>query len=144
MKDVNQALRKAYVTALNNIFHDNKQVRVFYQQAPKEITDKNYITFGGISSNDISTKQTSDTQTSMEVKIFTYENGYNNGDAADLIADQVIQAIYPKPTSTLTLEGTVQMVSTEMTGDSVQAWTQEGQRVYVDRTLIFRHRLFIK
>lgn len=145
MRSVNYPLRKAYVAALAGITYNGENVEVFYQQAPDTVTDKNYIILNAISGNDVSTMHSSDTQNPISVGIYTQADKYNPGKAADDIADIVFQRIYPNKQFNLDLSAdNFQITSTRLARDNTNNWTMEGQKSYIDRTLIFSHTIFHK
>ena len=95
MKDSNYPLRKSYYSALTGITYDSNTVPVYYLQAPDDIAASNYIVFGGVSNNDLSTKSSADTDSLMRVTIHTFKEKYNDGKEADFIAGSVLERIYP-------------------------------------------------
>lgn len=144
MKDINYPLRKAYVTALTGIVYGGNNIKVFYGEAPDNITDKQYIVFAGINSSGSGTKTTPGTATSISVTIYTYDDGYNNGAAADFIAGYVLQRIYPDRQThlDLTADG-ITCITTKLQSDQVQDYGVQSGRKYVDRILVFNHDLSI-
>ena len=140
MKDVNYPLRKAYMLALANMVVDSVTVEVFYPAAPEEYTGKAYILLSQPSNVDNGTKNSSDTDTSMQLKIITWNEGSNAGKLADLIANEVFARIYPIPQSTLDLSAdNINMVSTELTGDQTQDYGTVDNRFFIDRYITFKH-----
>lgn len=136
MKDVNWPLRQAYTTALNGI-----DVPVYYQSAPSSYT-ANYIVFRSITSNDTSTKNSSDTLTNITVEIHTHGNGSNSGRICDALADEIFNRIYSIPQATLSLLG-MQMVSTRLVSDTTNNVLLQGNRTYISRFITFRHNIFV-
>ena len=142
MRDVNYPLRKAYYSALTGITYDGNTVPVYYLQAPDDIPASNYIVFGGVTNNDLSTKNSADTGSLMRVTIHTFKEKYNDGKAADFIAGEVLQRIYPNSQAALVLEDDLQMFSTELVNDLTQDYGVRNSTVYIDRILIFRHKIY--
>lgn len=145
MKDVNFPLRKSYFSKLNGLVYNGTPIKAFYQKAPSNITDANYIVFGGINSNDVSGKSKADTDTTIRVSIHTHKDGMNDGAAADAIAGLVLNAIYSTPTSVLdiTSDG-LQCVTTSLSGDITLDYAIFNTREKIDRILTFNHRIFHK
>lgn len=143
MKDVNWPLRKIYYSALNNLSYNSTTVRAFYQKAPNDITDNYYIVYAGITNNDVSSKQKSDTETSVRVTIHTKEAVSNNGRAADDIAQLVFDAIYPDKLNRpdLSADG-LQIVNTRLQSDFPIDYNIQGALEYIDRVLTFTHRIY--
>ena len=69
MKSVNYALRKAYIAGLNGLTVNSLAVPVYYLQAPENYTGANYIVLSNIANTNASTKNSADTNTSMNVLI---------------------------------------------------------------------------
>lgn len=144
MKDVNYALRKAYFAALTGIVYNSNTIKVFSGEAPDDITDKQYIVFAGINSSGAGNKTTPGTQTSITVSIYTFEDGYNNGNAADYLAGEILQRIYPSRQFHLDLSADgIACVTTQLQSDVVQDYGVESGRKYIDRNLVFNHNLSI-
>lgn len=143
MKDVNFPLRKSYYSKLNGLVYDSTPVKAFYQKAPDNIADKNYIVFAGINSSDVSSKQNADTDTQIRVTIHTHKDGLNDGAAADAIAELVLNALYSTPTSVLdiTADG-LQCVTTSLSGDITLDYAIFNTREKIDRILTFSHRIY--
>lgn len=145
MRDSNFPLRKAYVVRLTGISYSAATVPVYYQELPDNLNPvpNYYIILNNVSNNDASTKHKADTFTSMSVTIYTFGNKMNSGKAADFIANEVLQRIYPAGPVSLDLSAdNMQCVSTELAGDNTSNISDESGRKYIDRTLIFRHRIF--
>lgn len=142
MRDVNTPLSKAYFTALTGITYNSIAVRSFSGEAPDDISDKNYIVFGEVSNNDLSSKSSADTSTSMRVTIHTFDEKYTSSIIANSIANQVLARIYPYTQFNLTLDGNFQIYSTELASDTTQSITMDANRAFIDRIFIFRHKIY--
>lgn len=139
MRDINEPLRIAYAAALSQIAN----VPVFYQYLPSDRNENNYIVFRSINNNDTSTKSSFDTVTNITVEIHTKSNIGNRGLSADTIADYVLQLIYPSKQTNLSLNRG-QMLSTEVSNDVTQDFTQRNQFGYISRFITFRHNIFVE
>lgn len=143
MKDVNYPLRKAYFSLLNGLVYNSVPIKAFYQKAPSNITDNNYIVFGGINNNDVSSKEKADTDTQIRVTIHTHKDGSNDGAAADAIAGLVLNALYSIPQSVLDMSAdSLQCVTTKLNGDITLDYAIFNTREKIDRVLTFSHRIF--
>lgn len=139
MKDVNLAIRKAYYAALSAT-----GLPVFYGEAPDNITDPVYIVFSAINSSDASTFNSDDANTTVQVKIHTWANKYNPGTAGASAADEVYQRIYPNRAFNLNLTADgFQMLNTTVSNDFEGDLGMLAGRKYLDRTIIFSHKIFI-
>ena len=145
MKSVNYPLRKAYVSALAGIEIEGQPVPVYYLVAPDSETSPYYITLNSVSNNDISTKGSSDTNTSMQVQIHTWSNGGNSGAVADIIAQAVYEQIYFNTQTVLDLSAdNLQMISTKMANDQVNELSGLGNKQFVTRIITFDHNIYHK
>lgn len=139
MKDVNLAIRKAYYAALTAT-----GLPVFYGEAPDNITDPVYIVFSAINSSDASTFNSDDTNTTVQVKIHTWANKYNPGTSGASAADEVFQRVYPNRAFNLDLTADgFQMLNTTVSNDFEEPLGMLAGRKYLDRTIIFSHKIFI-
>lgn len=143
MKDVNFPLRKIYFAALSSLSYNSTDIKVFYQKAPDNITDTIFVVYSGINNSDVSSKQKSDTDTSILVTIHTYEPKYNDGRAADDVAQQIFTAIYPDKQNRpdLSADG-LQIVNTRLQSDFTTNYNVSGARETLARALTFSHRIF--
>jgi hypothetical protein len=142
MKDCNFPLQKVYNAMLSGIMYDSVAVPAYFKSLPDNISPNNYIIFDHVSNADNSTINTADSASSVRVTIHTFDNKYNTGKAANNIGGQVLQIIYPNSQAILDLNAdNLQMYSTELVTDIMQDYNQ-ASRVYLDRILIFRHRIF--
>jgi len=145
MKDVNYPLRKAYFAALSGITYGGVAVPVYYGSLPEDEAPVNYIIFGGLTHNDDSTKNSADTVSLMKTTIHTYNNKYNDGKAADVIGGIVYQRIYPDSHTNLDLSADgLQITGTTFSNDFTNDFVINKAVVYVDRTLIFRHTIYVQ
>lgn len=142
MKDVNYKLRKAYNTALTGLTVNSIAIPVYYLQAPESENGANYIIMTSVANVDEGTKNSADTNTSMQLQITTFAEGANPGKMADDIAGAVFGIIYPTSQAVLDMSADgVQMVSTLLTDDRVIN-DRFGHREFVTRILTFRHNIF--
>lgn len=142
MKDPNWPLRKIYHTALTGITYNSATVKNYYPNAPNDITDKYYIVFLVINGLDVSPKSKFANEISMQLTIHTYETKDNNGRAADDIAQQIFDALYPDSLARpdMTADG-LQIVTTKLTGNNPLPYSILNSRSYFDRVLTFTHRI---
>lgn len=143
MKSVNFPLRKIYYAAFASISYNSTAIKSYYQKAPDDITDQDYIVYDGITNNDVSSKQNSDTETSIKVTIHSFRTKYNDGQSVDEIAQQVFNAIYPNKQTRpdMSADG-LQIVTTRLQSDFTTNYNVQNSREYVDRVLTFSHRIY--
>lgn len=143
MIDVNLPLKKAYFAAFAGITYLGVPVKSFYGQLPSTISPAIYIIFRPITDTDNSAKTASLHITLMSVSIFTNSEVYNDGVAVDVVANTVMQRIYPRPNYNITLSNTdLQVVRTYKDSDTTDNFSVDRQNTYIDRTIIFRHNIF--
>lgn len=143
MKDVNYPLRKAYVAALAGITYNSVAIGVYYPEIPESLDPLVAIVLSSVSNNDVSTKESADTSTSIQVTIRTYNTKYNDGRAADTIGGTILTRIYPNKQAVLDLSSDgLQMVSTELVQDFVQDYGIQNDRKYIDRIMVFKHWIY--
>lgn len=139
MNDINLKLQTAYYNLLSAITYNSAPVKVYYLSGPSNPPD-NFIVYGPVVGMDQSTKSSSNTATSMQVIIHTADLQQNAGLAVNDIAQSVYSKIYPKSNAVLTLSSS-QMYSTEMVTDIVRQMNIKAQKNYIDRIIIFSHKI---
>jgi len=145
MRDVNYSLRKAYFSALSGVEVNAVAVPVFYQELPANYNASNYIIINSVNNTDSSTKHKSDVISSVSVTIYTSALASNAGKIADDMASQVMSIIYPDGQTRLILDYAdgLQLISTRLSGDNTMNYGIRNERKFIDRTLIFKHHIFI-
>ncbi len=139
MRDVNYILRKAYYTAISGL-----SIECYYQQAPQSAGD-NYVIIKSISNIDNSTKSTVDINASIQITVYTKSFKSNTGKDAEDIANDILQTIYPTPDYNISVDDSdVQVVRTEMVNDITNDYNAKDGYIFIDRTITFRHNIFIK
>lgn len=145
MKSINYQLRVKYVEALDGMVVNTLAIPVYYMQLPESANDNNYILLVNPANSNASTKNSSDTNTTMQVQIHTWAENGNAGKMADDIANEVYQQIYPNSQFNLDLSGYgLQMVSTTMISDNVNTISDEGNREFITRIINFEHNIYHK
>lgn len=143
MISVNLSLRKAYKSILGDITYLGNPVPVYWNQIPTSIAPGIYISYGQIRNTDISNKTNAMTQTSVTVSVYTNSLKYNDGVAVEVVANEVLNRLYKVPNFNIALaESFFQVVSTTLQSDLTQDFSEENANVYIDRILIFQHRIF--
>lgn len=139
----NLSLRKAYYALLNTIEYSGVPVPVFWGQLPTSMSPGVYIIFGQIRNNDQSNKSSSVTSTNVTVSVYTNSFKYNDGQAVEVVANEVLNRIYDTPQFNISLAETFfQVIATKLSSDTTQDFSQDKQNCYVDRTMIFNHTIF--
>ena len=115
---------------------------VYEGEEPNNLQDKAYIVLGDVISSDDSTKSSTDTATSIQISIYTWENNYNSSLTVNDIADQIFAIVKPSPNAVLTVDN-IQMVKLTLTTDRLDRVGTLAGRKYINRILIFQQELFI-
>ena len=143
MKDVNYPAQKSYLLALTGIQYNGGDIPVYHGEIPDSMSPDAYIVYGGITNTDASTKSSAETFSLMRVTVHTFQMKYNTGKAAAAIANEIFQRIYPNSQAKIDLSpDNMQCVSTELVSDSTLDYSIINARTYLDRVIIFRHRIF--
>jgi hypothetical protein len=138
MRDINYDLRKAYFSELSGITYEGNSVAVYYNRIPDTYSTDLVIVFSGIQNSDLSTKNSDDTDTTINVSVITDGIKYNSGAACDYIAGQVMERIVNKSLDM----GNNQMVTSTLNNDISQDFTIDGSIERVERILTIRHQIF--
>lgn len=99
MKDVNTILPRKIYELLQPVV----SCKVYYKYVPANETGNAYVSINTITNTDVSTQQTSDTDTTVMIGIYSRESQANPGKLVDDIAAAVYAAIYPNRQQTLDL-----------------------------------------
>lgn len=143
MLSSNLSLSRAYFSILSTITYLGNPVPVFKNQIPTTISPGIYIMFGRIRNVDISDKSASVTQTSVTVSIYTNSLKYNDGEAVEIVANEVLNRIYKNPEFKIVLaESFFQVIGTSIQNDFTQDFSVDKQNVYIDRIIIFNHTIY--
>lgn len=140
MNDINTPLLKVYFNALSGLPYP-----VYEGEEPDDLTDQVYIVISDVNSTEASTKNTSDTSSSIQIAIHTWEEKYNTSLSVNTAAGLVFAAI--KPTSNSVLDMTadnMQMLNLRVTNDRVDRLVELAGRKYISRYIIFQQDIFIK
>lgn len=140
MIDINIPLRTAYTTALNGLSYNGVPVVLYYQNAPNAIAARYYIIISPVTSVGNGDKGFNQTATTIQLNIITWEEQYNDGLAADTIAGNVLNIIYPTPQAKLTLSAGYN-TQIELVSDNTIPFKRQDQRNYINRIISFRHQI---
>jgi hypothetical protein len=139
MQDVNTIVQKAYYNALLTVGYP------YYEgEEPDSVTDKEYIVLTFVNSSDISTKNSTDVNISVELALHTWDTKYNSSLTVNEVANAVLQALKPNPDSVLDLTADgCQMINLKLINDRTERVGELSGRKYVDRFLTFTQQIFI-
>lgn len=142
MRNVELALRKAYKTAI-----DAANTGAFFSFG-EALQNNNYgaaIVVKSISTNEITNKEITHVDARVTIVVTTNKLTSNDGVNCANITDKVLEAIYQNQRSKLDLsEYNLQCYNTNLVSQNTDSWSVQNQVVYVDTTLVFLHKIFIK
>lgn len=140
MRDVAGAFKTKYYQLLNGQIDAD----VFIDYVPATLKSENYVLITVPASVDASTFTTNDTDTSVQVGIYTSSSNGNNNYGADMFADEIYQIIYPTPGHLidLTSDG-FGKVGVELVNDNTMDVSLTNDAVLINRIITFRHRNII-
>lgn len=139
MTDVNTPLIKAYFDAISALGYP-----VWEGEEPNDTLDKVYIVISDVVNNETSAKNASQTNSSIQVAINTWELGYNTSETVNTVAGLIFQAVHPVPQSTLLADSGIKIITTTVPTDITDRPVILAGRKYIRRTLIFSHYIYIQ
>lgn len=139
MKDINSALLQAYYTAISAI-----PLPVYEGEEPDDIKDRIYVVLSDVTSNEKSTKNSSDLTATIQVSIHSWEYKYNNSKTLNTAVDQIFTAIRPDSNSSLDLSiYGLQMLNLGVQLDRTERIGRIGGKEFITRYIIFKQDIFI-
>ncbi len=145
MKDINTILKKGYYTALNgNIVINGNAVPVYDQFVTLGEDPDLYVIITAMVGNDRSTKNSSDTLTSIQFAIYNRFAGNTTTTNVNSIANQIFTLTdkIQFPTIQVTRRN-LEIDTTQSGGDlSTTASNSTNQYRVVERYLTFSHKIF--
>ena len=147
MRDINTPLQKTYYDALNgNVVNNAAQVvKVYEDQEPDGEDAEQYIVITGRTSNDTSTKSSTDVSAQLQITVNTRRRKYNNRKELNYICGQILEIIKPTPNAVLDMESfNIQMMNLSLDSDTELDYGTLAEQAFVSRNLIFQQDLFIK
>lgn len=145
MRDINLPMRKAYNALLKGNLTNNaaQVVSVYYQNAPDDVKALQYVIIENVSNTDNSTMNTVDLRCTIQVTIRTFDQVANSGIECDRIAGQILELVYPNRLSAMAPDN-LQVSTARLVTDTVQGYTLNNTRNYVDRILRFEHKIHLQ
>lgn len=139
MRDVFNPLIDVYFNAIEALGYPT-----YEGEEPNNEDVAIYIVIGDPTSNDASTKNSSDVTASIQVTINSYREGVSNSEALNTASGLVLQAIKPTPNAVLDLSPyNMQMLNlSHSDGPGINYGRLDG-RVYISRQIIFKQDIFI-
>jgi hypothetical protein len=139
MKDVNSALLQAYYEVINGL-----SIPVYEGEEPDDVKDKIYCVISDVTNIENSTDNSSDTTSTIQITINSWEYKYNNSKNLNTVANQILEAIKPNSKSVLDLSlYGLQMLNLNVQTDRTERYGEVGGKIFISRILVFKQFLFI-
>lgn len=139
MRDVNSALLQAYYEVINGL-----SIPVYEGEEPDDVKDKIYCVISDVTNVENSTDNSSDTTSTIQITVNSWEYKYNNSKNLNIVANQILQAIKPNSKSVLDLSiYGIQMLNLNVQTDRTERYGEVGGKIFISRILVFKQFLFI-
>jgi hypothetical protein len=139
MKDVNSALLQAYYEVINGL-----NIPVYEGEEPDDVKDKIYCVISDVTNVENSTDNSSDTTSTIQITINSWEYKYNNSKNLNTVTNQILEAIKPNSKSVLDLSlYGLQMLNLNVQTDRTERYGEVGGKIFISRILVFKQFLFI-
>ena len=138
MKNINDILTTKYFQLLKAAM---PSTQIFRDYVPTDLGGDVYVLISAINNTDKGTFQTDDTNTTIQVGIYSRTTTDNNGEAVGAIATSVYSAIKPGPLNNISVNG-AQVLTTELVNDVSPAPLDTGSMLFINRFITFQHKIF--
>jgi hypothetical protein len=139
MRDINSALLQAYYEVI-----DDLDIPVFEGEEPDDVKHKIYVVLSDVINIESSTDNSSDTTSTIQISVHSWEYKYNNSKTLNSTVDDIIQAIKPTSTSVLDLsEFNLQMMNLSIQTDRTERFGEIGGKIFISRILVFKQNIFV-
>ena len=138
MRDVNSVLKQKLYQILSGVL----DYPVYQKYIPASVDESAYVLITTINNNDTSTMQSNDTDTTVQIGIYTKDSQANAGAACDTIAQTIYETIYPTPDASIDLSPNFQNCGLKLVNDFSPEAMLTGSFVFINRFLIFRLNIF--
>ena len=139
MRDINSALLQAYYEVI-----DDLDIPVFEGEEPDDVKHKIYAVLSDVINIESSTDNSSDTTTTIQISVHSWEYKYNNSKTLNSAVDDIIQAIKPTSTSVLDLSPyNLQMMNLTIQTDRTERFGEIGGKIFISRILVFKQNIFV-
>lgn len=139
MRDINSAILQAYYEVI-----DNAGIIIYEGEEPDDVKDKIYAVLSDATSVEKSTDNSSDTQTTLQITVNSWEYKYNNSKNLNAAVNTILQSIKPTTNSVLDLSSYgLQMLNLTIQTDRTERFGELAGKVYISRILVFKQDIFI-
>jgi hypothetical protein len=141
MKETSYDIRKAYISLLDgSLNYKGISVKVYNQWVSVGETPQYYVLVSNQQVTGTNTKQSFNTDSSIQLSIISKELGDNSGQANDMIASQILAKIYPSTVGSEIESQNFQVVSTELINDITLESFDDGMMRVIQRIITFQHK----
>jgi hypothetical protein len=138
MKNINDIMTTKYFQLLKAAM---PSIQIFRDYVPTDLGGDVYVLISAINNTDKGTFQTDDTNTTIQVGIYSRTTTDNNADDMQAIATSVYNAIKPGQPNTISVRG-AQVLTTELVNDVSPAPLDTGSMLFINRFITFQHKIF--
>jgi len=139
MIDINTSLLTAYYNAISAV-----NIPIYEGEEPDDVKDKIYAVLSDVINVESSTSNSSDTSTTIQVSIHSWEYKYNNSKALNEACALIFQAVKPFTNSVLDLSSYgLQMMNLNVQTDRTERYGEIGGKIFISRILIFQQDIFV-
>lgn len=138
MKDVNGILKQK----IYDLIKPAVNCPVYYAYVPADVTGRVYVTVNTITNTDVSTMQSSDTDTAVLISIFSRETQGNAGKLVDDIAAAIYAVIYPNQQHKIDLSPGFQNIAIALVNDNTTDALATQKFIFINRFLTFRFNIY--
>jgi len=144
MNSTARDIREAYFQLLNGQVNYKGNPIPFYNQfVPVGETPNYYVLFSTQAAyGNGQTKQSFNTDSTIQLSILSKELLNNSGDANEEIGKQILNLALPSPVGSVITSGTggFQVTGTELLSDITTEGFDDGQMRVIQRVLVFQHK----
>jgi hypothetical protein len=138
MKDVNTILKQK----IHDLLRPAIPYPLYYKYLPSFVKSNAYVTISTITNIDASTMQTSDTDTTVQISIYSKESQANPGQLVNDIAAAVYAVLYSSPQAKIDLMPDFQNCSVSLVNDIVPDAIATNTEILINRFLTFRFNIY--
>jgi hypothetical protein len=140
MKNVNTILQQKIYDLLQPVL----SVPIYYKYLPSVIQENAYVLITTITNVDASTMHTSDTDTTVQLGIYSRGSQANAGVTVNETADIIYETLYPDRQTTIDLSPDYQNTSISLVNDTTPDALQTGSFIFINRFITLRLNIFNK
>jgi len=139
MIDINTSLLTAYYNAISTV-----NIPIYEGEEPDDVKDKIYAVLSDVINVESSTSNSSDTSTTIQISVHSWEYKYNNSKALNEACALIYAAVKPDSNAVLDLSAFgLQMMNLNVQTDRTDRYGEIGGKIFISRVLIFQQDIFV-